>query len=171
VPQLALHHLRRNPWVLWLALGLLVLAVGAWLSGLAPSANRDEGRAVFDDDDLLLCRRYMRLKNDRDPSADRLLAPAPTVPSDPIAPAEVDGLDAAALLRSDITIRDVRPDTSNKDRHRYVVVTNGSAAGPLLHVRSGNKIDRLQRVMTNLSVVVEVRDGKIYPIRPTITTD
>jgi hypothetical protein len=170
LPQRALEGLRRGSWVLWLALGLLVVAGVVWLSWPA-SPQREEGQTMQADEDLMLCQRFRGLKNDHDPEADRLLAPTPAVPTDPIAPEEVDGLDAAAYLRADISVRYVRSDRSSKDRHRFVFATKGSAAGPLLHVRSGDKIDRIQRGMKNAEIVVEVRDGKIYPIRPQVSLD
>ena len=40
-----------------------------------------------------------------------------------------------------------------------------AVSAALLQVRSGTKIDRIQRVVTNPKLVVEVRDGKIYGLR------
>jgi hypothetical protein len=63
----------------------------------------------------------------------------------------------------------VRPSRSANDAGRFVLATKGGAAGEPLQVRSGTKVDRVQRVVTNPELIVEVRDGKIYAVRARIT--
>jgi hypothetical protein len=169
LPRLTLDRLHRSPWALWVAFGVLLAAGAAWAVWATRPAH-DSGPAALDED-LFLCQRFARMKEDRDPAADEMLAPAPAVSEDPVTPEEADRIDAATFLRADLSVRYVRADRSANDASRFVLVTKGAGAGPVLYVRSGGKVGRTQKVMTNPEVVVEVRDGKIYPIRARISLD
>jgi hypothetical protein len=111
--------------------------------------------------DLRLCQRFAALKNARDASADDLLGPALTVSPQPVTPEEAARLNADAFLRADLVVQDVRADD---DAHRFILVMKGSATGEPLRIRSGDQVDRVQQMVTNPELIVEVREGKIYPL-------
>jgi hypothetical protein len=115
-------------------------------------------------EELDLCRRFMALKNDRDPRADDLLGPAPIVPQEAISPEEAARIDADTFLRAELRVVDVQP-SGSAEGPRFILVTKGSGVGAMLHVRSGDKVDRVQRVVQNTALLVEARDGKIYGVR------
>jgi hypothetical protein len=164
----AAGRLRQRLWVLGLATAALV-ACAAWATWSAWSAHRETGPVR--PDDLILCWRFAALKNAHEPVADRLLAPPPTATEAPVTPEEAERLDADAFLRRDLRVVDVRPDDTAGGARRFVLVTKGAAAGEPLRVRSGDKIERTQRVMTNPEIVVEVRDGKLDGVRVQLGMD
>jgi hypothetical protein len=134
------------------------------------TASRQSGRD--DDSDSSLCRRFATLKNAHDPDAETLLGPAVEVSQEPVTPEEAELIDIDTFLRhSDLQVLSVRRDSSTPDAHRFVLVTKGGAAGRPLLVRSGDKVDPSQRVVTNPNLFVEVRDGKLYGIRARINLD
>jgi hypothetical protein len=149
------NRLRRRLGILWLALAVLV-------GGAAWAAHE---RSLAGHDDLLLCWRFAALNNAHDPGADRLLGPALRAPQQAIDPEEADHINADTFLRGELLVVDVRPDDSDRDHRRFILVTKGVATGPPLRVRSGETVDRIQQMVTNPEVVVEVRDGKIHPLR------
>ncbi len=137
------------------ALALCVLALAMFLrtGGLV---------AGTEDDGLAQCRRFADLKNAHDAAAESLLGPAVSVPAGAVAADEAQRIDADTFLRRDtLRVVDVRRDAPG----RFLLVTQGSATGEPLSVRSGDAVSRSQRVMTNPALVVEVRDGKIHGLR------
>jgi hypothetical protein len=156
VPLLAGRRLTRRLWVVWLAVAVAVAGVGwaAWVSyGPAP-----DGKAV--------CERFAQLKNAGDPAAEDLLGPVLAVPQGTISPEEAEPINADALLRGPgLRVLKVRPDPSARDGGRFLLATQGGAAGPTMRVRSGETVDRVQKVVSNPEIVVEVRDGKLYGLR------
>jgi hypothetical protein len=150
------RSLTRRSWVVWLVVAVVVAGAGgaAWVSyGRAP-----DGQA--------LCEQFAQLKNAGDPAAEDLLGPALAVPQDPIFPEQAEPINADALLRGPgLRVVKVRPDRSAPDGHRFLLVTQGGSAGPVMHVRSGQTVDRVQKVVSNPELVVEVRDGKLYGVR------
>jgi hypothetical protein len=168
VPPASAGRQRQRLGVLALATAVLVGAA-AWVAWVAWDAPREIGSAQRDD--LLLCWRFAALKNAHEPAADKLLALPARATEDPVTPEQAELLDADAFLRRDLRVVDVRPDRSAKDAGRFVLVTRGAAAGEALRVRSGDKVERTQRVMTNPEVVVEVRDGKIDGVRVQLGMD
>ncbi len=151
----AVHRLRRRLWLLWLALAVIV--------GGAAWAVHERGQVGHDDQ--LLCWHFAALKNAHESSADKLLGPAANAPQQAVTPEEAERINADAFLRGELLVLDVRPDDSAKDAHRFVLVTKGFASGEPLRIRSGETVDRVQQLVTNPEVVVEVRDGKIQPLR------
>jgi hypothetical protein len=137
-------------------LGLaLALPIAGCTGGDRSGRNDDEG--------LPLCRRFADLRNAHDAGAEALLGPAVGVPADPVAPEQAERIDADTFLRRDnLRVVEVRREGSSG---QYLLVMEGAAAGEPLQVRSGDKINRSQRVMTNPALVVEVRDGKIHGVR------
>jgi hypothetical protein len=155
---LARGRLRLRLGVLWLALAVLI-AGGAYAAWSAHEGRTDGHN------DLVLCWRFAALKNAREPGAERLLAPAPTVPPEAVTPEEADRIDAGAFLREGLLVLDVRPVSRDQSTRPFLLVTKGSASSAPLRVRAGDKVDRIQRMVVNPNVLVEVRDGRIYPIR------
>jgi hypothetical protein len=162
LPRVAAGRLRQRLWVLALAT-LVLIGAGAWA---AWASWRESGSPR--QDELLLCWRFAALKNAREPAADQLLAAAPKGAEDTVTSEEAERLDAGAFLRRDLRVVNVRPDAA---AHHFALVTKGAAAGDPLRVRSGDKVERTQRVMTNPDVVVEVRDGKIEGVRVQLGMD
>ena len=110
-----------------------------------------------------LCQRWMSLKNDGDPEAEKLLEPLPKLPVDPISEEQADRFNASyALHQANVRIKAIRPLAGP----RFLVVTEGSISAPTLPVRSAKRVDNIQRALFNPSLVVEVSNGKIHPIRP-----
>jgi hypothetical protein len=114
--------------------------------------------------ELELCRRFMALKNDHDPAANDLLGPTRPAPQEAVSQEEADRLDADAFLRGEFRVADVRP-AGTAEGNRFLLVMKGSGVGDVLRVRSGDKVDRVQRVVRDPALLVEVRDGKIYGVK------
>jgi hypothetical protein len=106
----------------------------------------------------------MALKNDRDAAANDLLGPAPQAPQDAISPEVAEHIDADTFLRGEFRVVDVRPG-GTAEGPRFILVMKGSGVGDLLHIRSGDKVDRVQRVVVDPALLVEVRDGKIHGVK------
>jgi hypothetical protein len=167
LPRAAVGRLRQRLWVLWLATAALV-GGGAWLAWSAWASPDRADRP----DDLLTCWRFAALHNGKEPHAEGLLGPARKMSAEPVSPDEAEHIDADTFLRhGELRVVDVRPDGSAPGRHRFVLATRGGATGEPLRVRSGEKVERTQRVMTNPDVVVEVRSGKIHGVRAELGTD
>jgi hypothetical protein len=131
------------------------------LTGASCTPDPDASRRA-EEEGLSLCRRFADLRNAHDAGADALLGPAVKAPADPISAEEAEGIDADTFLRLDnLHVVEVRRDVAG----RFLLVTKGAATGEPLRVRSGNEVNRRQRVMTNPALVVEVRDGKIHGVR------
>jgi len=161
---------RRTLFVVLLAIGVIVVGVAAgvfievWKGDVyfhdfyfRPSG--DASRVVSSE--MQLCEKYRMLKNDGNPEAGKLLTPLPAVPVDPISQEEADRLQANCFLHQDIRILAVRGAPSS----RFVLVTEGNVSAPTLQVRSGTRVDRIQRAMISPDLIVEVRDGIIHGIR------
>jgi len=108
-----------------------------------------------------VCVRFLRLKNAGDPAADKLLGPAPTVPTAPVSKAEADRLQTDFFLRQDIHIVGAGRD---KATGALVLYTKGNVSAPTLHVKTETGVETAQRSMANSDLVVEVRDGRIYGV-------
>jgi hypothetical protein len=112
--------------------------------------------------EMLLCQHWKDLKNASDPAADKMLEPLAKVPVDPIAQEEADRFDANYCLHHpDIQILSIHPLSGQ----RFLLATKGSISAPTLPIRAGNKVDRVQSALFHPYVMVEVREGKIHPIR------
>lgn len=159
IPRVLVHRLRRHPEVLWVAAAALLVAVAAWAAWPAHE------RAPAGQEEVLLCWHFAALHNARDAGADKLLGPEIKAPQGEITPEEAVPIDADTFLRRDLMVLDVLPDPSAAAGHHFILVTKGAAAGQPLRIRSGDKVDRIQGVVTNPALVVEVRDGKIYGVR------
>ena len=147
----------------WWPLALFFLIAGLVFVGYKVYRS-DGAEKEPQSEELDLCRRFMALKNDRDPRADDLLGPAPIVPQEAISPEEAARIDADTFLRAELRVVDVQP-SGSAEGPRFILVTKGSGVGAMLHVRSGDKVDRVQRVVQNTALLVEARDGKIYGVR------
>jgi hypothetical protein len=144
--------------ILTSAAGLLLCLLG--LVVVLPMAGCDGQRT--EEDPLQLCRRFADLRNAHDAGAEALLGPAVAVPKGPVTPEEAELIDADTFLRRDnLRIVDVRREPAG----RFLLVMRGGAAGEPLDIRSGDRVNHSQRVMSNPALVVEVRDGKIHGLR------
>jgi hypothetical protein len=153
--------------------GALVL-VGLGLALALPNAGctNTAPTAPGEDPDLLLCRRFAELHNAHGAGAEELLGPAVAIPGGPVTPGEAQRIDTDVFLRSDtLKVVRVRPDTSGGGAPRFLLVTEGPAAGVPLDVRTGDKVSHGRRGVQNPTLVVEVRDGKIYGLRTQITVE
>jgi hypothetical protein len=130
---------------------------------------------------VLPVEQFMRLKNVKDPSADALLGPAPTVPDHPLSKAEAEALQAAFFLRGELQYVEVRQ-YSDLPAHRgkpgaetsYVLVTKGNVSAPRLTVWKDDRkmeTESSQRIMSNPDIHVRVENGMIIPLRPELHTD
>jgi hypothetical protein len=105
--------------------------------------------------------RFTSLKNAGDSAADELLAPLPAVSLEPISQEEADRFKVNGFLHRNIRIQSVRAVSS----HRFLLTTEGNWSAPPLQVRSAHGVDRIQRILFNPDLLVEVRDGIIHGIR------
>jgi hypothetical protein len=137
-------------------------AGGSGWSSALPLAGRD-----LESPEARLCRRFMDLKNAGDPQADGLLGPPPAVPADAVAPAEADRLEAELMLRQPLHIREVGRDAADPAAAgRFVLVVDGAVTSDRVLVATPTGPESRQRAMWSPDLVVEVRDGKIYGVRP-----
>jgi hypothetical protein len=124
-----------------------------------------QSRAAMPIDDRL-CQQYARLKNAGDPAADDLLAAAPDANAKVVDAEDKDAFDAAWVLRAPCKVLDVRHDHSKPGTARFVLVLHGGATTPEVAVAKAGSIGRpSQRTLMNPDVLVEVREGKIVPIK------
>ena len=107
-----------------------------------------------------VCVRFIRLRNAGDP-ADKLLGPAPVVPTAPVSKAEADRLQTDFFLRQDVRVVGAGHD---KATGALVLYTKGNVSAPTLHVKTETGVETAQRTMANPDLVVEVRDGRIYGV-------
>jgi len=145
-----------SPWVVALVLAGLVLA------GCTAYHETTVSEPVSAELDL--CRRFMALKNAHDPAAYDLLGPAPKLPHEAISPDEAAHIDTDTFLRGELRLVEVRPDGSGEGS-RFILLTKGSGVGNTLYIRSGDKVDRVQRVVTDAALLIEVRNGKIHGVK------
>jgi hypothetical protein len=121
-------------------------------------------------EEFSLCQRFADLKNAGDPAAADLLGPRPAVPVEPVTPAEAEHLDVEFFLRRPLQILQVKPArppfraTDGEQIPRFILTTRGSCASEPLHVQGSTGVDRLQRVVTNPELVVEVRCDRLYGV-------
>jgi len=116
----------------------------------------------------LLCEQWKKLKNAGDSDTEYLIEPLTPTPNEPITEEQADNFDANFCLHHPkIRIESLRALSSN----RFLFVAKGSISTPILLVRTGNKVDSVSRVLFHPDVVVEVRNGKIHPIRPQMHTE
>jgi hypothetical protein len=134
------------------------------LSGWRPPGHEVHGTSPPEPDspELQLCRQFMGLKNAGDPRAAEFLEPAPNVPASPVTQAEAGLLDAQFMLHTDYEIRGIRAVPTRDAPPRFVLALHGGGACQELLVRSGSQVDRIQRVVRDPDLVVEVRDGKLH---------
>jgi hypothetical protein len=149
-------------------LAAFLLAVGAWVAyqawaGWPAFTGNVKPPAQELTEEKLLCDRFARLHNAGDPAADALLGRLPAVPDTPVTSEEINRLQADYFLREPLEIRQVEPERGSAGR--FVFVTRGNVAAPILPERTPTGVERSQRTMSNPDVVVEVRDGKIYGVR------
>ena len=147
------QHRSVSLWIVGLTIAGLAILGGAACDH--PSTTQEPGNA-----DLELCRHFLELKNAQDPAANDLLSPAPAVTDEAIGPEEAGRIDADTFLRGDLHFVRVLPAGPGQGS-RFLFLTKGSSVGKTLHVRSGDKVDRIQRMVTDAALLVEVRDGKI----------
>ncbi len=175
VPAAPDLRLRRKstflPWIIGGVLLSILLGVLLSRTGKLPLATSASGpppvRAEVTDEQRL-CDRFAQLHNAGDPAAAALLGRVPAVPEEPVSAAEVHRLQADWFLREPIEILRVEPERPAQDTQapRFVLVTKGNVAAPAVQERTPSGVERSQRTMTNPDLVVEVRDGKIYGVRP-----
>jgi hypothetical protein len=127
---------------------------------------RSRGTQVQPTDDTL-CQEFARLKNAGDTSANALLAPGPDLTQNIVDEDAKEAFDAASVLRGPFEVVEVRPDDSNPTDPRFVLVLRGGVAIPRVDVRSasGEVQSPGQRMLLNPEVLVEVREGKIHPVK------
>lgn len=126
-------------------------------------------QAKTDDDRLI--DRYMQLRSTNDPAASALLA-EPTG-QEPLDEAGFERRAAGHFLR-DGTVKIVEawkgePGKDGKPlaaARRYTFVTQGQAAMPHVNVRDETgRVSPTALSMVNPDIIVEVKDGKIHPLR------
>jgi hypothetical protein len=145
---------------------LFVLLGGAVLGGVALFFLFRANQPVSFAAEEALCRRFMELKNARDPRAADLLAPKPDIPNVVASDEEAERLDGALVLHRDLRIIDVWPEKPDP-RHpapRFVLVTQGSYDRHF-QVATPEGVKSRSRSLYNPDVVVEVRDGKIIGLQ------
>jgi hypothetical protein len=156
-----------------LAASIIVLIAVALWAALAMKAARQltpgvplPSPAVSEEE--MLCARFAKLRNAGDPGATALLGRVPAVPEGPVSPEEANRLQADWFLREPIEISRVGPDHARRagPAARFVFVTKGNVSAPALQERTPTGVVRSQRTMSNPDITVEVRDGKIYGVRP-----
>ncbi len=106
----------------------------------------------------------MALKNAGDPAANDLLGTEPEVTSEAISAEEAAHIDTDTFLRGDLRMVDVLADRSATGT-RFLLITKGSGVGKTLYIRSGDKVNRVQRLVTDAALLVEVRNGKIHGVK------
>jgi hypothetical protein len=119
-----------------------------------------------------LIDRFVRLRKAGDPAALALLRPLPAE-DQPIDDADFDARATDHFLRSDkLEIIDIwkgDPGSDGKPRPspgRYILVTRGTVATPLIRVRNATGGDSPSQLnMVNPDLVVEVKDGVIRGLR------
>jgi hypothetical protein len=159
------------PWILgggFLVILLAVLFSRAGKVPLAPSVGGPPPVQAEVTDEQRLCERFAQLHNGGELAAAALLGRVPAVPDGPVSPEEANRLQADWFLREPIEISHVGPDRTPGARPaaRFVLVTKGNVSAPALQERTPTGVVRSQRTMSNPDITVEVRDGKIYGVRP-----
>jgi len=140
-----------------IAAGAVALAVGAYARRpAAPTGGPPEQLER-------LCQQFMALKNRGDPAANDLLTAAPAVPATAVSEEEAGRLDTRFILREPYEIIDVQPDAD--DPAHCVLVCKGNCSSQPLSVRTGEGVERSQRLLLNPDIVVELSDGKIDGVR------
>jgi hypothetical protein len=145
-------------------LGLLtLLSAAAMLLGCPSSPSPPEK----------ICREFARLKTRGEATANNLLGPAPSVPSEPVSPEEAQRLQTEFWLRGDFEITDVWSTGGQPDGQSatYTLVTKGTFPATELKVRTPDGIDVVNRSMAHADLFVEVKDGKIYGVRADLHVD
>jgi hypothetical protein len=107
-----------------------------------------------------LCQKFAALKNAGDPKANELLGRAPKVPDQPVSPVEAEALQTDYYLHDKIRIVSVDPVVNRPQR--FTLKTTGGMITPRIPVIGEGAYTRN---MGDMTVVVEVRDGKIFGVR------
>ncbi|HWG44125.1 MAG TPA: hypothetical protein VN688_15210 [Gemmataceae bacterium] len=161
---------RRTLYRVLVAIGLVVagiaaaVIVGVWKSDhyIHDSYFRSSGDVPeVVPTEKQVVERFKTLKNAGDPVADELLAPLAAVPVEPISQEEADRFKVNCFLHQNIHIQSVRAVASN----RFILATEGNLSTPPLQVRSAKGADRIQHILFNPDLIVEVRDGIIHGVR------
>jgi hypothetical protein len=156
-------------WKLGFAVAALLLGAGLiyFLSTGGPADRAPQS------EELDLCRRFMELKNARDPAANDLLGPPPAVPPAAVPPEEADALHAEFFLRGDYRVVSVRPETA--DVHgpdaRFVLVLRGEMSSPRIPQVGPQGTEVINRSMSDPDIVVRVADNKIRAVAARLHKD
>ncbi len=148
--------------VVILLAGLALAAYAAYHIGYPTGTAEKEA----DSPELDLCRRFMALKNDRDPAAGDLLGPAPVVPTSPVSPEEADRLHAEFFLHDNYRVASVQPETekvSGSDA-RFVLALKGGVSSPIIRQTGPNGTDAINRSLSDPDIIVRVEGKKILAV-------
>jgi hypothetical protein len=145
---------------LWWAVPIVLALVASAAFYFSPPAQEEKP----DKAGLVLCKRFADLKSEANSTANDLLGPATPTPPGAVSEDEAERLDAEALLRGPARITEVRQ-ISRRDPVRFTLALAGSFECPRLQVKTPDGFQPHQRTLLNPDVTVEIRDGKLYPIR------
>jgi hypothetical protein len=107
-----------------------------------------------------LCREFKELKNANDPKANDLLGRVPEVPKQPVSQPEFEALQTDFFLRCKCQIKAVRP-VEGKN-HLFTLKIQETVSAPRIQIQGGGSE---ARSITDPTLIVEVRNGKIFGVR------
>jgi hypothetical protein len=128
------------------------------------------GEAAPGDQDKLI-DKYVQARQSDPENAAKMVNTGKT-PVGPVTEEEASRLQAGMFLNSpDLIIGKVLPGipdgegSQKKAAGYFTLVTEGSVSSSTLQVKTANGISNEQRHMTNPDLIVQIRDGKINPVR------
>jgi predicted Zn finger-like uncharacterized protein len=145
---------------------LFLLLVGGGIAVYFLAAKKGVDGTVESSASNDVCHEFARLKNAGDSKANDLLAPVPDLTQTVIDEQDKPAFDAAVVLREPGTIIDVLPEDPTAPFPRFALLLKGGFDIPKVSIRDKFGVhEGSQRGLFNPEVLVEVRDGRIYPLK------
>jgi hypothetical protein len=144
--------------------GLFVLLPALATLLLAGCKSRETTVQLPANDSLV--QQFARLKNAGDNTANDLIAPGPDLSQTVIEEEDKPAFDAAFVLHEPSQIVEIIPDDPTALFPRFAFVLKGGFATPKVTIRNKNGLQAgSQRILSNPEVLVEVREGRIHPLK------